>query len=258
MIAKIIVPKASKIVFVSKFQRQQFLKNVKIPEFKCVTIPNAVDIDFYRPMNVHGLRDEIANGAEVVLLFVGRLTPHKGLHLLLKAIARLSPSYRKRIKLVVIGPKAPGFRPESRTSSKIDKYMLYISFLIRRYELNSMTRFLGQVNESKLPLYYNAADILVHPSLVEAFGLVVIEAMACGKPVLAFDIPPINEIVKPTVGVLAGLSIKDLCLKLEMLINDEKLRKKISLNARKYVLTRYSWDKIVQQYVKTYKRLVKH
>jgi len=257
MLAKIIAPRASKIVFISRFQCQQFLKNVKIPEFKCTIIPNAVDINSYRPMNVHGLRDEIADGAEVVLLFVGRLTPHKGLHFLLKAIAKLTPSYRKRIKLVVIGPRAPGFRPDPKTSLKLDKYVAYIDFLIRQHELDNIVRFLGQVHESELPLYYNAVDMLVHPSLVEAFGLVIIEAMACGKPVLALRIPPLNEIIADgETGILADHTPRSLAEKLSYVVDNIGEVRKMGIRGRRVVEERYSWDVISDKYLRLYDTLL--
>ena len=107
-----------------------------------------------------------------------------------------------------------------------------------------------------MPLYYNAADLLVHPSFVEAFGLVLIEAMACGKPVLAFDIPPMNEIIDNGIsGLLTKPSVESLTEALRIITDDTKALRAMGLKARNIVEMKYSWQVILHKYLMLYDEL---
>jgi len=253
-LARIIVNKAHIVTFVSNYQREMFLRKVNITKSKTIVIPNAVDTEFYRPMKVEDI-EKLREGAEALLLFVGRLTPHKGLHILLKALALLEPTYKQRLKLVVVGPKVPGFT--ATHTYRYDTYSLYLNYLIQKHDLKNIVKFVGQVKEELMPLYYNSADALVHPSLVEAFGLVLIEAMACSKPVIAFDVPPINEIVMNNIsGILVKPSIKSLKEILHHIIDNANILKAMGIRARHIVEACYSWPIISNIYINLYKKLM--
>ena len=104
-----------------------------------------------------------------------------------------------------------------------------------------------------MPIYYNSVDLLIHPSFVEAFGLVLIEAMACGKPVLAFDIPPMNEVVINGVsGVLVKPSVESLAEALRNIVDNIKTLKPIGIRARYIAESRYSWQVISSMYSRLY------
>jgi glycosyltransferase involved in cell wall biosynthesis len=256
-IAQATLPKASAIVFISNYQKQMALRKLKLIRHKSIVIPNAVDKDFYRPIKADELREKLANGADLVLLFVGRLTPHKGFHMLIKSIGNLEPGYRNKLRLVVVGPKAPGFRTTSLSfNDPYMQYMQYINYLIHKYDLYNNVIFVGQVNEEEMPLYYNAVDMLVHPSFVEAFGLVLIEAMACGKPVLVFDIPPMNEIIDNGIsGLLIKPSVESLTETLRIITDDTRALRAMGLKARNIVEMKYSWQVILRKYLILYKKL---
>jgi glycosyltransferase involved in cell wall biosynthesis len=254
-LAQIILPIANAIVFVSKYQKESALKHVAFIKHKSVIIPNAVDTDTYKPMKLSKDKEKIAGNAELVLGFVGRLTPHKGLHILLKAIGRLEPSYRNKLKLFIVGPKAPGFRDEKY--KQLDPYIQYTHFLLKKYNLRNVVEFSGQVKEEEMPYYYNIIDALVHPSFVEAFGLVLIEAMACEKPVIAFNIPPMNEIIINNVtGFLVDLSIEKLASVLTFIIDNSAVLKPLGEIARTIVERKYSWNVIINKYIELYKKVL--
>jgi len=255
-IAQATLPKASAIVFISNYQKRMALRKLKLIRHKSIIIPNAVDTDFYRPTKADELRENLANGADLLLLFVGRLTPHKGLHILIKSIGNLEPDYRNKLRLVVVGPKAPGFRTTSLSLSY--PYIQYINYLIYKYDLRNNIIFVGQVNEEEMPLYYNAIDMLVHPSFVEAFGLVLIEAMACGKPILAFDIPPMNEIIENSIsGLLTKPSAESLAEALRIVADNTKALKAMGSKARNIIEMKYSWRVILRKYLILYDELNK-
>ena len=253
-LAQIIFPRTSATVFVSDYQKQMALKRLKLAWNKAITIHNAVDTNFYRPMDANELRERLGDGAELLLIFVGRQTPHKGFHILIKSLAKLESKYRNRLRLIAIGPKTSGFLTTSSPSN--DVYTQYINYLIEKYDLNKSITFVEQIQENEMPLYYNAVDLLVHPSFVEAFGLVLIEAMACGKPVLAFNIPPMNEIIDNGIsGLLTKPSAESLTEALRIIIEDTKALRAMGLKARNIVETKYSWQVILRKYLMLYDKL---
>jgi len=252
ILANIILPRTRAIIAVSRYQRKKIADLVPAVERRITVIYNFVDTEHFRPLKADELRNSLAGGAELVGIFVGRLTPHKGLHILLKALARLPPDARRRIRLVIVGPRAPGF---GIAESPGDIYVGYLNYVITRYDLKNSVVFTGAVTEEDLPRYYSAADILIHPSLVEAFGLTLIEAMASGKPVLAFNIPPLNEIVNEEVGILVNPSISDLAKALEALVNDGATLRNLSRKARLYA-ERFSIDNIIEKYISLYKNIL--
>jgi len=254
-LARMILPMANAIVFVSKYQRDNALKHIAFVKHKSMVIPNAVDTDVYKPIKLDEDKEEIAEGAELILGFVGRLTPHKGLHILLKAIGGLEPSYRNKLKLIIVGPKAPSFRSEK--DKQLDPYARYIYFLLEKYNLKDIVKFVDQVKEEEMPYYYNVIDALVHPSFVEAFGLVLIEAMACGKPVIAFNIAPMNEIIINNVtGLLINPSIEKLTSVLTFIIDDYTMLRSLSEMARTIVERKYSWSIVANEYIELYEKVL--
>jgi glycosyltransferase involved in cell wall biosynthesis len=253
-LAQMILPMANAVVFISKYQKENALKHTIFIEHKSVVIPNAVDINVYKPIKIGEDKEKIAGNAELVLGFVGRLTPHKGLHILLKAIGRMRPSNRNKLRLITVGPKAPGFRGEEHR--QLDPYVQYIHYLIEKYDLKNIVKFIGQVKEEEMPHYYSIIDGLVHPSFIEAFGLVLIEAMACGKPVIAFNIPPMNDIIINNVtGLLVDPSIEKLALALSFVIDNSVTIKPLGEMARTIIERKYSWINVVNKYIELYEKV---
>jgi glycosyltransferase involved in cell wall biosynthesis len=99
----------------------------------------------------------------------------------------------------------------------------------------------------------------VAPSLCEAQSLFVLEAMACGKPLVAFDIPPMKEIIiDGSTGTLAkSFDVGDLAEKIRVVLSDRKLRSKIGQNARNYVRLKHNWENQIDQYLEIYTSLAK-
>jgi len=253
ILANLILPRTQAIVAISRYQRERIVSLVPTIKGRTTVIHNFVDTEHFKPLKADELRSSLAGDAELVGIFVGRLTPHKGIHMLFKALTRLPQSAKRKIRLIVVGPRAPGFGIAEGLNVV---YVRYLDYVIRRYDLKDNIVFSGTVAEEDLPKYYSAADILIHPSFVEAFGLTLIEAMACGRPVLAFNIPPLNEIVNQEVGILIRPSIDDLAKALEVLLYDRTTLRSLAQKARLYAERRFSINNIVEKYISLYKRIL--
>lgn len=256
-LANILLRKATIVHSVSRYQArllQQFLP-AELGR-RIVVIPNFVDTNFYRPSaNPESLREKVADGFDILVGFLGRFTPHKGLHLLIKALALIDKNIKRRLRLIIIGPKAPGFYVEP---PRDDTYLQYLIYLIKKYDLEENIVFLGNIKEEYMPKYISTLDFVVHPSFAEAFGLVLIESMACAKPVITFDIPPMNEIVNSNIGLLVDMSAKSLAKAIELMASDASLRAKLGSYARDYVERKYSLKSVIIRFIKLYETVLYH
>ena len=214
---------------------------------KVLAIPNGVDIQFFHPgVDSRGLRHRygLAEG-DVMVLFVAALDKahlFKGLEVLLRALAQLSADATKAL---IVG------EGEMKKS-----YMR----LAQRLGLSERVIFCGRVPQEQLPNHYALADCLVLPSITmgEAFGIVLLEAMACGKPVIASNLPGVHSVVsdgKDGLLVRPG-SVADLAEKLQTLLDDPQRRQEMGEQGRAKVETKYAWPKIIPRLVEVYEEVV--
>ena len=226
--ARILLRKANIVTCVSKAHKSWILECIGDRfQNRIEVIYNGVDINFFNPhKHDKELKDKIAPDGEKIIIYAGRKTPHKGFHLLIKILAELNKSID--VMLMAIGPISTSFVGEG-----YDPYINYIYNLIERYNLNEKVVFTGYIQEKDLPKYYCIGDIFAYPSFLEAFGLVVLEAMACGLPIVAWDVAPINEFVRNgRDGLLVPLGdINKFTECIRYLLSNERLRKQMGRNA---------------------------
>lgn len=163
------------IVSVSEFSRLSLKKHLGIDS---LVIYNEIDEKFRKGLDGKVIRKKLGLSNEPLLLFIGRLVPSKNVHLLIKAF-KLIRGELKDAKLIIIG------RRDDKNYYRTLKEMADESIF-----------FMENVPEEELPFYYAACDVYVTCSEVEGFNLPLVEAQACGKPVVAFDIGPHREVVK--------------------------------------------------------------
>jgi D-inositol-3-phosphate glycosyltransferase len=157
------------------------------------------------------------------------------------------------VHLAIIGGE-PDALPEDMSDE-----MIRLQNLCDELCMGGMVVFHGKRGQDTLPYYYSAAEVLVMPSLYESFGMVALEAMACGTPVIASEVGGLGYLVKDGV---TGYTIPDsdpeaLCDKLSGLLVDTHLRETMGLDASQYALD-YAWDKIAMQIIDVYQGLVKN
>jgi D-inositol-3-phosphate glycosyltransferase len=124
--------------------------------------------------------------------------------------------------------------------------------------LDQSVVFLGKRDQDKLPYYYSAAEVVVMPSHYESFGMVALEAMACGTPVIASEVGGLAYLVRDgeTGFTIPAEEPDKLCEKLTWLLNDDALHQKMSGQAAEYAQD-YAWEKITKQIVEEYEELVR-
>jgi glycosyltransferase involved in cell wall biosynthesis len=202
------------------------------------SLPNGVDINRFHPsLNGTPIRDryKISQEKTVLLLVAGLDKAHyfKGVDILLNA---LKLANQDSIHLIIIGDGdlRPAYQQRA-AALNIDHHVT----------------FAGRVSDEELPMYYAASDIGVLPSTTmgEAFGVVLLEAMACGKPVIASNLPGVRSVFQDGqqgLFVTPG-DANDLQQKISYLINQPELQKIMGANGRRWVEDRYAWPKIADQ-----------
>lgn len=178
------------------------------------------------------------------LVFCGRLNsakPHKTLHVLLKAMPLVLSSHAAELIIVGTGPR-------------LDEYVT----LARTLGIEHAVRFLGHVEHSRLPSYYSNADLFVLPSLREGFPLVLVEAMACGLPVVATRVGGIPEVVEEG---LTGLLVppndsRALAEAVNSLLDDPQRMRSMGAKGRQRVMEHFTWDKVAERMVGYFREIL--
>jgi len=164
-----------------------------VPREKISVLPCGVDLDLFQPRGRAASRQRLGWPAgEETVLFVGRLAPLKGLENLISALALLRPRH-PRLTLRVVGGDEPQGPPA-------------LLRLAQRLDVAPAVHFAGRIEQAELPYHYSAADLLALPSYYESFGLVVLEALACGTPVAATAVGVVPAVIRQGCNgiVLAG------------------------------------------------------
>jgi glycosyltransferase involved in cell wall biosynthesis len=211
--------------------------------YKCSVIPYGIDAPSFALRDDEGphveeLRRHHAPG---MILFVGVLRPYKGLEVLLRAMTEVAQAH-----LVIVG-----LDPERGRAVG----------LAARLGLLGRVSFAGVVSESRLRVLLHACDLLVLPSLDrrEAFGIVQLEAMACGKPVVSSDLPTgvrsVNHDGETGLLVPPG-NAEALAAAISRLLTDSTLRARLGQTARERVIREFSVERMVKQTTEVYSQLV--
>ncbi len=211
---------------------------------KITLIPNGINISEFK---IGASKEECRNklGLSVdkkIILFLGSLVPYKGPDILLKAFSTMKKEIPD-VELVFAGRGA--------MQDKLEK-------LSNKLNIEKNVKFAGFVEEDLKPFYYKAADIFCLPStnMGESFGIVNLEAMACGIPIISSKLGGIPDIVKDMEN---GMLVKpgdpeSLADALLFLLENEDIRKKMGNDGRKKV-EEYSWEKIAEKTEKIYEKL---
>ncbi len=237
LFTRLSVRRAKRIIAISEHTAREVIQLLGATRDRIRVIYPGVDGDLFRPLPRmavaafrarHGLPERFA-------LYVGTLEPRKNLVRLLQALATLPPS--ECPLLVVAG--ARGWYDEE------------VFAWVERLALEERVRFTGYVPSEELPLWYNAAHVFVYLSLYEGFGMPVLEALACGTPVLASAASAIPEAAGEGALLVNPTDVAAIADGLRSLFADELLREVLRAKGLAHA-SRFSWEKTAQETVALY------
>jgi len=218
---------------------------------KVVVIPPGVDISRFYPIPMDEAKENIGvPPCEKALLFVGRVEPLKGIDNLIEAIA-LMRKQDVRVCLSVIGGD-PDCGPET-----VNAEQLRLKELREAAGLVDTVIFLGKRDQDTLPYYYSAVEAVVVPSHYESFGMVALEAMACGTPVVASQVGGLAFLVQDGV---TGFTVpvddaQALAERLSQLVQEPGLRQKLGKQAAEFA-RQYAWETISNKIFDLYQEVL--
>ena len=224
---------ANEVIVNSNYMKCELQRNFGLPFEKINVIPNGVNLTMYSGIERdYGFRRNYASDNEKIILYAGRLVYEKGVQYLIGAMPKILQNYHDA-KLVIAGK-----------GGMIDELKAEVDHL----GLGNKVYFTGYMDHKSLCKLYKCADIAVFPSTYEPFGIVALEGMLSGNPIVVSDIGGLNEIVEHGVNGMKSYagnsnSIADSIL---TLLFDHKLCNEISKNAKAKVKELYNWTKIAQ------------
>ncbi len=223
---------------------------------KIRVVPPGVNVHHFRPMPRHEARKVLGMADnEQMLLFVGRIEPLKGIETLLRSLAILKeeiPDCAGHLRLSIIGGALDDAEEEGTELSRL-------MALADELELSKCISFLGAKCQATLPTYYAAAEMVMMPSHYESFGMVALEAMACGTPVVASEVGGLAYLVQDGV---TGFHVpashpEELAGKIRLLLENTTLRREMSAAAVEYA-QQYNWELIGARVEQLYQEVLEN
>jgi D-inositol-3-phosphate glycosyltransferase len=238
-------------------QEQDDLRQLVSKSGNTQVIPCGTDVDNFQIMSKPVSRQTLnIDLQDKVILYVGRFDRRKGIETLVRAVGQIYAQCDDasldldRLRLVIVGGSDP--------NQSDGQERLRIEELVAELGITEQTDFVGMVGHDRLPLYYSAADVCVVPSHYEPFGLVAIEAMACGTPVVASAVGGLNfTVVAEETGLLVpAQDVDGFARAIERTLVDRLWAQKARKKSAQRVLTYFSWSGVAQQLSDLYKELL--
>lgn len=196
----------------------------KYVNFDHKVIPNGVDLNFFNPdaAKIAKFDDGVKN-----LFFIGRFDPRTGLCSIIKMFPKIKKSY-KNVRLIIAG------------TGPLDSYY---RLLAKKYGATDDVHFIGPIRDER-PNYYKTASVVLVPELIASFSITLLEAMACGRPIVTFNIPGHDEFMTKNDGHMVDYKdYKAFEIAILDLLNNEDKAEKFGANAFK-TAQNYSWEKV--------------
>lgn len=222
---------SSEVIVNSNYMRNELQRLFGLPYEKINVIPNGVNLNMYNGIEKdYDFRRKYAMDNEKIILFMGRLVYEKGIPTLISAMPKILANYHDA-KLLIAGK-----------GGMIDELRAQVNAM----GLGNKVYFTGYLGSKDVQKMYKCADVAVFPSTYEPFGIVALEAMLSGTPVVVSDVGGLNEIVDHGINGMKSYagnpnSLADSILSL---LFDQKLCDTVSKNAIQKVKTEYNWSKI--------------
>jgi D-inositol-3-phosphate glycosyltransferase len=247
---------ADRLIAATPLEKNQMTWLYGAPPEKISVVPPGVDLNRFIPLDKKEAKDYIGMPADHrLILFVGRIQPLKGIDVLMKALALVKqrePEITQQICLSIIGG-------DPNPDSEIEQAELErLESLRADLGIGDLVTFLGAKDQDTLVYYYSAAEMVVMPSHYESFGMVALEAMACGTPIIASDVGGLSFSIEDGYNgyLVPGRDPQALADKIVMLLKYPILREQFGEQARTWV-TGYSWVDVAGELLEVFRRTLK-
>ncbi|MDR1993907.1 MAG: glycosyltransferase family 4 protein [Nitrososphaerota archaeon] len=234
---------AWKVICCSDYMMNHVKYVFGLPNDKLVMVPNGVDTHNYAAtIDYQTFRSKFALPEEKIVLFVGRLVYEKGIHILINAVPKILS--KVNTKFIIVGS---GYMKEQLLN------------IVCSMGLEHKVLFEGFLDDTNLMKLQKCADVSVVPSLFEPFGIVALEAMAAGSPVVVSDTGGLAEIVEHDItGVKVYPNNPDsLAWGITKVLLDESYAQSLRVNAYRQVQEKYDWEKIAQDTKRIYENVLR-
>ena len=250
------VRESAAVVAASQIEVGELLDLYDADRAKLHIIPCGVDPNVFRPIRQVDAREALGRDqCERLVLFVGRIEQIKGIDVLLRAFGLLffrHPELRNDVCLLVVGGALdPG--DDAPETEKIQE----LRRLVHQHRMEANVSFVGSLDQPTLAQYYAAADLCAVPSLTESFGLVALEAMACGTPVVGTRVGGLQTLIEDGVSGLlvpAG-DYQALAEAIAQVLTDARLRMHLAHGARERA-EHYTWRSVGERIEALYARIL--
>ncbi|SFO87963.1 glycosyltransferase family 4 protein [Hydrogenimonas thermophila] len=224
------------IICFSYFTKKEILDILKIDEKKVKVIYHGVDHNLFKVYNDFNINFTLP---KKFIFCVGSIEPRKNLLGLLNAYNQLDENIKEKYKLVLVGFK--GWNNDSIMDmiNKNNKYVHYLGF----------------ISDKELAKVYNLASLFVYPSFYEGFGLPVLEAMACGTPVITSNVSSLPEVGGDAVVYCNPYDVVDIKNKIKMVLNNENLQEEMIKKGLKRA-QEFTWEKAAEEHIKVFKEVL--
>ena len=248
-----VMQEADQLIAATPTERAQMAWLYGAPKERVTVIPCGVDGRLFHPRDQAAAQARLDLPAGRLLLFVGRIERLKGIDTLLEAAAQLvATGGHDDLRVLIVGGDI-----ESNRANNPELHRLQA--LSQELGLADRVDFLGSQSQAELPHYYAAADVTIMPSHYESFGMVALESMACGTPVIASRVGGLAALVKDgETGYLVPAESPDaLADRIRTLLADEELRRRLGAQAACYA-QQYRWPHIAARITTVYNTLLSH
>lgn len=227
--------KATVIITLSE-NYKRYLVSGGLPREKIEVIPCGVDTELFNP-KVSPI--DFGDDFESLILYVGRISSQKGLDVLLKAFPEILREHPDTL-LAIIG--------------LCDQPAFWRKILFDLRNVKNHVKFFGSMSQDLLAKYYKTADLLVFPSRYESFGMVPLEASACGTPVVSTFAGAVEDVTKKVAYLVENEKPLHLAKSVNYLLSNDDIRKKMGWQAAELVAKEYSWETALDKYETTYQK----
>lgn len=235
---------SNRVIVTSYAMKREIEEHFRLPSEKIDVIPNGIDVSKYE---VDVKREEVKkrfgiNPDEKIILFVGRLVPQKGVEYLIMAAPKIFEQHPDA-RIIIVG------------NGWIKDHLLNLASSTK---YSHKITFLGFLNDQDLTELTLSSDVLVVPSIYEPFGIVALEGMAAGVPVVASNVGGLAEIIEHgRTGFLAHRENPDsIASGINKILSDPEYAHRLAQNAKRKVYEVYSWEAVARRTIEVYRKAI--